>query len=271
MTKLSKCEICRVRKIKCDEIRPNCGACETKGREWFYKHNKDDVFVHEQFDISRLPNQSRTTSAATSGSSSHRSDNPGRQRSKEPATKAVTFRLRRSRKAQTGAGAYFIFGRPTRHPVKVEIELSTEDEESATYRRRITLSPLPMVLLTRSQDSLASKWISIAGSASLDLYPLGKWVKLAWDHVGRNSYLDLAVEYALSAMTGFRQHSRSDSVNIPEIGGRAMRSLRQAIMAGTNDIDVYVAVMLHYAAEVSRVVLCLIVLWTDDGSTFVAW
>jgi hypothetical protein len=46
--------------------------------------------------------------------------------------------------------------------------------------------------------------MSEAATASLNLYPLGKWVKLAWNHVGCNSYLDLAVEYALGAMTAFR-------------------------------------------------------------------
>ena len=93
--------------------------------------------------------------------------------------------------------------------------------------------------------------MSIAGTASLNLYPLGNWVKLAWDHVGCNSYLDLAVEYTLSAMIAFRQQNNKDFVKISAIGGRAMRSLRQSIMSGTKSIDVYVAIMLHYATEVS--------------------
>jgi hypothetical protein len=94
--------------------------------------------------------------------------------------------------------------------------------------------------------------MSVAGTASLNLYPLGNWVKLAWDHVGCNSYLDLAVEYALGAMTAFRQQHNKDFLKISAIGGRAMCSLWQAIVSGTKSIDVYVAIMLHYATGVSR-------------------
>lgn len=92
--------------------------------------------------------------------------------------------------------------------------------------------------------------MSIAGSASLSLNPLGSWVKLAWEHVGNNAYLDLAVDYALAAITAFRQQNYKDFVKISAVGGRAMRRLRDAITSGTKCIDVYVAIMLHYAAEV---------------------
>jgi hypothetical protein len=92
--------------------------------------------------------------------------------------------------------------------------------------------------------------MSVAGPGLLHLNPLGNWIRLAWDHVGCNSYLDLALEYCLTAITEFRQRHQKNIVKISTIGSSAMRSLRHAIESGTNCIDVYVAIMLHYAAEV---------------------
>jgi hypothetical protein len=146
-----------------------------------------------------------------------------------------------------------MFGRRGRQYSTVKVEPASENEDQPdSSRRRSVLSPSPLKLVSSPQESLAAKWISVAGPASLILYPLGSWIKLAWAHVGCDAYLDLAVDYALSAITAFRKEDKNDFIKISTIGGRAVRSLRQAIMRGTKTIDVYVAVMLHYAAEVSR-------------------
>lgn len=236
---------------KCDETRPTCGHCEKTGRKCLYKSDSDPVFVHEQIGGLQPTSQSQSSSASTSRSSSYRSD---RTETNVDGRQNFTLRLKRSRKAELGSGEFLMFGRSRRGPSKIKLETPSEaddGERPAAPHRRSTLSPSPSSILSRPQDSLAARWMSVAGTASLSLYPLGNWVKLAWDHVGCNSYLDLAVEYALSAMTAFRHQDKKDFLKISIIGGRAMRSLRQAIMSGTKSIDVYVAIMLHYATEVS--------------------
>ena len=211
------------------------------------------MFVHEQLGALQLPSHSQTSTPSTSRSSSYRSDRTDQDREAGRSPNPVTLRLNRSHKAETGSGEFLMFGRPRRQFRKVKVEPASENEDQPeSSRQRSALSPSSLKFISSPQESLAAKWISVVGPASLSLYPLGSWIKFAWAHVGCDAYLDLAVDYALSAITAFRKEDQSDFVKISSIGGRAVRSLRQAIMRGTKTIDVYVAVMLHYAAEVSR-------------------
>ena len=212
------------------------------------------MFVHEQVGALQLHSHSQSSTPSTSRSSSYRSDRTDQDREAGRSPNPVALRLKRSHKAETGSGEFLMFGRPRRQFRKVKVEPASENEDQpeSTSRRRSALSPSPLKLVSSPQESLAAKWISVVGPASFNLYPLGSWIKFAWAHVGCDAYLDLAVDYALSAITAFRKEDQTNFIKLSAIGGRAVRSLRQAIMRGTKSVDVYVAVMLHYAAEVSR-------------------
>ena len=198
----------------------------------------------------RQPSQSQSSTTSTSRSTSYRSERTDQDSERSSSANPVTLRLKRSHKAESGSGEFLMFGRPRRQYNKVKIEPPTENETQLESSRPLSALPPSPFTISSPQESLAARWISIAGPASLNLYPLGTWIKFAWANTGCKDYLDLAVDYILSAMTAFRNENENDFIKTSTIGGRAVRRLREAIMSGTKSIDLYVAIMLHYAAEV---------------------
>ena len=111
--------------------------------------------------------------------------------------------------------------------------------------------------LSSPQNALAAEWVSTVGLALLNLNPLGSWMKVVWARTGTTGYLDLAAKYALNSVTAFRLRGNTSSNAACLTGERALQSLQRVLCSHTRDevnIDLCVAITLHYAAEVSSLI-----------------
>lgn len=114
-------------------------------------------------------------------------------------------------------------------------------------------SPSPAMLCPQTRNAISLG--SIFGYEALDLSPLGPWVRLAWPNSDSNPCLELASQYAHQSMVAFQHsHSEESLKRASRTGLAALQSLQSGIESCQDDRDkesLVIAVMLHYAAEVS--------------------
>jgi hypothetical protein len=121
---------------------------------------------------------------------------------------------------------------------------------SATHTPRTT-SPKSAILCQPTK--IAAQWASIVGYESIDLNPLGEWLRLAWSAAGEDTTINLACEYTLSSMVAFQLRNKATLRRAYTAGARAIKSLQTAVRACSGPDRIHsliLAVLLHCAAEV---------------------
>lgn len=190
-----------------------CGQCSIKRRPCHYV---EPVFIHDR--NSGVQSRASTPPNSVDGAF----DN-------SKTAERVTLRLKRHRRAQAGKGEFLTF-EPVRTPSPTPVRLS----------------PQPTYSLNLG---------SVLSEEALDFSPLGPWVKLAQRGNGGSLCVQLALQYALQSMIAFRDlHPEESLKKASGIGVRALRSLQSSINSSADNghkMDVVVAMLLHYAAEVS--------------------
>ena len=170
----------------------------------------------------------------------------------------MTLRLKRTRRAQNG-GVFKIFGQS--RPAKTRRRSSQIADASSIHKINIEpdgpqlqlLDPMPRFLCQQSKRSM--EWGVVFGFEALDMNPLGRWVKLSWPSIEEDLCVELASDYALKSMLAFQQRDELSLNRAYSAGGKALRSLQDAIGACSTQTqsattNLVAAVMLHYAAEV---------------------
>ena len=113
----------------------------------------------------------------------------------------------------------------------------------------------PTATLLCPTTALSARYGSVFGFEALTLNPLGRWTRYAWTHAGEDDFLDFASDYAYDSMFAFQHRDDSQTMQVRLTGQRAIQKLQAAVdaTAGSAKMDdnLVVAIMLHYAAEVS--------------------
>lgn len=222
-----------------------CGSCRKKGRECHYSNARDSIFVHEQVNSAVKQEGPAAASSTATPEPTHGGVGAGRQ---------INLRLRRSRKAENGAGEYSTLGelKSGREPFK---RTSHSEAILACYTTQNTLrlqSSSPQAALLCPQTQLAAEWSAIFGFDALLLNPLGSWVKSVWSRRGETACLDLASDYALESMRAFRSQDPASVSRACSTAEKALRGLQAAMQSKKkmpDRQDLVMAIMLHCAAE----------------------
>lgn len=189
-----------------------CGQCSIKRRPCHYV---ESVFIHDR--SSGAPSRASTPSKSIDTSIEH-----------GKTADRVTLRLKRHRKALAGEGEFLTF-EPVRTPSPTPVRLST-------------------------QTTVVLGLSSIFGEEALDFNPLGQWIKFPQSSNEEIHCVDLASQYAFQSMLAFQDfHSEESLKKASSIGVCALRSLQSSIDSSADNedkMDIVVAMMLHYVAEV---------------------
>lgn len=172
------------------------------------------------------------------------------EKQSDPST-AIVLRLKRTQQAESGAGQFLTFTKSTSIGNSIGRRKQSNDS-----RKKKSPSP-PSFPPASSETRLAARWLAAIGSTRFEESPLsllGTWVKLVPSYVGSSKVLDLSITYILESMGEFRQGMEPEGTRACVTGQRSLRSLYAAIGDSDPDkmnMEVIMAVMLHYIAEVS--------------------
>ena len=226
---------------QCDEQRPTCSACMKKSRPCFYKAEKS--LVNTSIGEQLLPIRDDQTSRALVTLST-RSTTPASpaEKHKSGTTDAKSLRLKYVHRTEDSQGVYLTFG-PSG-------SFQGKRRHSTTHTLRMT-SPKRAILCQPTK--IAARWGSIFGYESIDLNPLGEWLRLAWSAEGEDTAINLACEYTVSSMIAFQLRNKAALSRAYAAGARAIQSLQTAVRTCSGRESIYnliLAVLLHCAAEV---------------------
>lgn len=139
----------------------------------------------------------------------------------------------------------------------------TMDLSAKCLLKRASTSPKiepcsPKLAILCPQSSARERWSSIFGYEALSLNPLGDYVKTAILYAPENRALDLACQYTLNSMFAFQRRDDASLMRAHKTGAKALAALKAAVSSSLSNDDmrnVTIAMLLHFAAEVSRVVV----------------
>ena len=153
------------------------------------------------------------------------------------------FKLRYVKETNDNQGLYLTFGRPRNYRRK-------QRQDDALLLQ----PPSPITTIQSQESKLIKKWGSLFGYNSMDLNPLGEWLRLAWPMIGEDTAVTHACEFALSSMELFQLRTDAALSRAYTAGARAIDSLKAAVRTFSGPErtrNLILAVSLHSAAEVS--------------------
>ncbi|KAF2649075.1 hypothetical protein K491DRAFT_783599 [Lophiostoma macrostomum CBS 122681] len=243
MTRTGKCDTCRTRKVKCDEIKPKCSACRKKDRNCSYNYGKATALVQED------PNQFTGHG--------------------KPKTAPIILPLRDLRNPETR------LWRPdscsTSENDVADTSIVSVAQEGTVVGPQTTFGGagdfllLPRIyqewrrtiptLLSGTDDTLAARFIAMTGVQAPDLSPTSvhnSWIESVPSRIGSSSVLDAAVEYAVNSFACFANNNEAMKKVALVSRSRALKELRKSLTDGraTDRYDVLIATRLHAYAEI---------------------
>ncbi|KAH8899897.1 hypothetical protein GQ53DRAFT_740905 [Thozetella sp. PMI_491] len=276
MTQVGKCDICRRRKIKCDEVHPVCGGCKKKNRPCHYSYGKVSQFIDDggimmdggkPLTIRRIRDAARATST--------RQERP-RKKSPEPDDESATpdslLRLRSSRQAKDGSGLFQTFApRGKKNPRDRDGECKARTPDSADADTDAVAAvaafsdpiwgTIDMLLLLPHEPQCGTgravnQWLNITASFSENYgIPciLGEWMELVPPRLGNSQSIDSAVECFLRAVTANSNRTPENLAATDAANAKALRSIRADILNGDVNLvrnDVLIAICLLIFVEI---------------------
>ncbi|KAF9732586.1 zn 2cys6 transcription factor [Paraphaeosphaeria minitans] len=204
MTITGKCDTCRSRKVKCDEQKPQCGACRKRDRDCIYLFGKASAFVLE--DPTQLSKHGRPKVAPVIYpiECTHEPGITPSPLSCSPPYTSLTLRQSKGRDADKGQGVFMTLSGLPRDRAKVMKKTTAQQRR----KLQIHLNELDATIrgTTRhflpSKTALATRYVNLLGSRPPEMQPfaiLGSWVESLPSRIGRTAAVDLAVEYLIES------------------------------------------------------------------------
>lgn len=236
---------------KCDEERPVCGACSARWRICKYSYPPEaSNFVYECGRDGSAKAGKVSLAGPQDGTVSHTlHSSPG---SPAAETQPSTLRLQYVQRIGGASGLLMTFKQHTYRQRKPSAPC-VKRESAMSNEQTPHLIPALLSPVTR----LSNRYGAIFGCDGLRLNPLGPWIRYAWINAGDEPCLEHALDYVYESMVGFqRRDDTKTTIRIHTAGERALRSLRAATNTTTESEKLWdsllIAIMLHYAAEVSQ-------------------
>ncbi|XPT04526.1 hypothetical protein M3J09_013602 [Ascochyta lentis] len=249
MTQTGKCDTCRQRKVKCDEEKPQCGACSKKDRPCSYTYGRASALVVQ--DPNQLTKHGKSKVAPVVYTLE-----PFEDTSNSSSSKSSELRVSTQRKAESGSGTF-----QTLAPVSVA-KLHPSKKISAQRKKALEIylqrlqseASLALIRPSSAESTLIARWVNMLGSAPADSRPLsilGTWIQSIPSRVGSNTMLDLAVEFLVDSHAVYWEDSYSKRQVASMTKSRALKKLQLAVSQteNHNTYDMVLATKLHYAAE----------------------
>ncbi|KAF2488358.1 hypothetical protein BU16DRAFT_532370 [Lophium mytilinum] len=244
MTRTGKCDICRQRKVRCDERRPSCRQCAKKNRPCSYGYGKVAVYVDESEQQGGLrpkcPNGNSDTAPLARADTVWESAGAITKYTAPGAI--IILSVRSSREAKSGNGIF-----QTLTPVCV-----SENGRSST-----PFSSVPRVRRSPScsETKLCTQFIAVIGTEPPNQNPSeiwGSWIHLVPSMIGRHSTLDYAAAAYASGSTAFLSKDPAQAATARASYSRALKSLQSAVLVTSSEflIETLSAVKLLSTFEV---------------------
>ncbi|KAF2748463.1 hypothetical protein M011DRAFT_466857 [Sporormia fimetaria CBS 119925] len=237
MTRLGKCDICRSRKVKCDEIKPVCGACVKKNRPCAYSYGQttDDVY------------NAGTSTPTQPDSATPRAQDPARCFSTDHQGR---LQVTSTRKAGKGHGAFHVLTLMSRSKKGERSRQAAAQDIQQEALSRASLSPSSL-----DYNALGARLHHIFGlhTPNSDARSFhGTWTEAVLRRLGSSALLDSAAEYALKTVEAYRSPTFSAERAALFSRSRALQSLRERVERyhGEPSHDLVLAAKLHQFAEV---------------------
>ncbi|PSN69598.1 hypothetical protein BS50DRAFT_489182 [Corynespora cassiicola Philippines] len=234
MTRAEKCDVCRSRKVKCDEMKPACGACLKGGRPCTYTYGKPSAFVLE--NPSQFTGYGKPKVAPLVHPIVHYKDVKSMPSSRQ--------KLRTSK----GVGAQSIEQEPL---------LSTSSGESTLVSTKPSSISNCLALAQPSslQSTLVTRFIHLLGPQLENPNPFivdGSWTHSIPARIGHSDVFDLSVGFALDCFAVYNNNTFSNQRAATISKGKALNALRASIQRSGNrpELDLLLAVKLHFYSEV---------------------
>ncbi|KAF2274362.1 uncharacterized protein EI97DRAFT_381469 [Westerdykella ornata] len=245
MTQVGKCDICRMRKVKCDEAKPGCGPCRKKNRPCTYTYGRATLFIRE--------NPTRFSSHVGRGilpvsSSSSRSTSPHYD-SDSSNDSPQGLQLTSLKELGSGHGVFQIFTLTRQRPKKERHLQSSKQRARSTPAVPTVPSHFPL------ENPLAARCASMFGPRTWEQDSralFGSWMEAIPSRIGSSPVLDTAVEFVVNSFATYRDRTYSTQRAALLSRSRALKTLRQAVerYQGGPSYDLVLAIKLHSFAEI---------------------
>ncbi|KAH5170353.1 hypothetical protein HBI25_006070 [Parastagonospora nodorum] len=249
MTQTGKCDICRQRKVKCDEEKPKCGACRKKDRPCSYSYGKASAFVVED------PNQLTKHGRAKVAPVIHTLEDAEESMLSSTSTPS-NLHVTTERDAGNGQGFF-----QTLAPLSKR-KAALSRKAVAQQRRKLELyiqhlqaeAALSIIKPSCPETTLIARYINMVGPENVDYQPLsilGTWIQSIPSRIGSNRMMDLAVEFFVNSFDVYWDDTHSKRNLAIASKEKALKELQLFVFNANNrpTYDVLLATKMHYAAE----------------------
>ncbi|KAF1846184.1 uncharacterized protein K460DRAFT_377460 [Cucurbitaria berberidis CBS 394.84] len=249
MTQIGKCDTCRQRKVKCDEERPKCGACQKRDRPCTYSYGKATAFVVQ--DPNQLTKHGKSKTAPVvytldSSADEHASS------SSPPSDLRITA----EREAENGHGFFQTLAPKSKPRIRPSKKQAAHQKRTLErYLQKLQEdSALVPVGPSSPETTLIARYINMLGSETSGKQPLsilGTWIQSIPSRIGSNHMLDLAVEFLVNSYTVYWDDTFSKRKVARASKAKALKELQLVVMnaQGVPSYEVLLATKMHYAAE----------------------
>ncbi|KAH7120861.1 hypothetical protein B0J11DRAFT_581627 [Dendryphion nanum] len=246
MTQTGKCDTCRQRKVKCDQKKPKCGACQKRDRPCLYTYGKLSAFViedptefsgHGKARVAPLvvPLMSHDKSPNLGSGFILKIEEEGGDVAETPASRAITPISRPSSSA--------------RKAQKVKVR----SRGSECLMAALSRNSLTMIRPLSAESTLTARFIHMLGPQSQDDNPWlihGSWVTSVPSRIGCSRAFDLAVEYSIDSFDYYIDRKVALQNTAIATRGKALKALRLALQdAGGPTLDIILAIKMHFHGE----------------------
>lgn len=273
MRRLGKCDVCRQRKVKCDEKKPSCGGCQRGSRTCNYPYSQGQGFALVMQDPSRMTRYGRSMAASVIYplSSSHISDDSSTPDCASvsspdpistPNSDFSNLHLRGGVLAADGRGIFQTLAPGKSKAVKPSKRLETNQrkrlrEHLLRLQRESLLSyHRPLAPDTR----LAAMFVNMLRPDSpkyQPLFTLGDWVASIPPRIGSSPVVTMAAEFLIHSFDFCGEKSHSSKIQAMQTKARALKELQLSLLASQQEptYDLLLATKMHYASEVMHYAL----------------
>ncbi|KAF2678869.1 hypothetical protein K458DRAFT_422755 [Lentithecium fluviatile CBS 122367] len=259
MTITGKCDVCRMRKVKCDQRRPKCGACSKRDRPCSYSYGQVTAFVAE--DPTQLSKQGKPMKApviypvVTWETTDLGSFDTSSVSSKTSSSEDL--RLTTERGADDGKGVFLTLAIASKDkPKGIRKPTPQQRKKLENHLNRLReLAHLTSYRPSSPESTLAARYLSILGPQPLkhqSLAMLGSWIETIPSRIGSSAVVDLAVEYLINSVSVLCNDSFSNRRVALASKARALKQLQLIVSNETTraTYDTALAMKMHFVAEI---------------------
>ncbi|KAF1940133.1 hypothetical protein EJ02DRAFT_456309 [Clathrospora elynae] len=249
MTQTGKCDTCRQRKVKCDEERPICGACQKKDRPCTYSYGKISAFVVQDPNQLTKHGKSKATPIIYSLDSS---EDCNTLSNSTPSDLQITTQ----RAAEHGQGFFQTLAQISKPKVRPSKKKAAHQKRTLEiYLQQLQDQSVSMMHQPSSPGSaLTARYIGMLGSETFSKQPLsilGTWIQSIPSRIGSNRMIDSAVDFFVNSYAAYWDDTYSNRNLARSSKAKALREL-QLVVSNAQDgatYDILLATKMQYAAE----------------------